>query len=418
MRASGLLLPISSLPDGGLGRDAFRFVDFLAEAKQRWWQVLPVGPPGCGGSPYAALSAFAGNEAWIEDDGAPPDGAFRRRNAFWLRDYARFRALRARFRGAPWNKWPKRLPDVGAAARRYEARQFAFERRWLELKRYANGRGVGLIGDVPFFVAHDSADVWAHPELFKLAPSGAPRVVAGVPPDYFSADGQLWGNPHYRWRAAFRWWSARMRRAFDLFDMVRLDHFLGFVRAWEVSARARTARRGKWVAGPGAKLFSHLRRSLGRRPMIAEDLGLVTPKADALRRRFGLPGMRVLHFCFSDDPALRPHHFPRDCVVYTGTHDNDTTVGWYRKAGADGQRARRYAGCRAREIHWGLIRVAHLSVADLAIVPVQDVLGLDSRARVNRPGTTRGNWKWKLRRGQLRRTHARKLGEITELAGR
>ena len=415
MRSSGVLLPLFSLPDGRIGPQAYRFVDFLAAAGQRWWQLLPLHPPGPHGAPYSALSSFAGNEAFCEPDGAGPGREFLKRQRAWLPDYARFRALHDRF-GCPWVDWPKRLPELDPAP--HLRAQFAFEGQWLALKRYANERGVGLIGDLPFFVAHHSADVWTHRDLFKLNKRGNPTVVTGVPPDYFSRDGQRWDHPHYDWaahkRQRYAWWKARMRRAFQLFDMVRIDHFLGVARAWEVSARAKTARGGRWGEGPGRGLL----KAIAIGPLIAEDLGVHNPEADALREEFGLPGMRVLQFCFGPDPASRPYGFPRNCAVYTGTHDNDTASGWYRTAGADGARARRYAGCTAREIAWGLVRVAWLSAADLAIVPVQDLLGLGSQARINRPGVVLGNWSWRLRRGQLTAPLAKRLRRLTADAGR
>ncbi|MHC4338667.1 MAG: 4-alpha-glucanotransferase [Planctomycetota bacterium] len=428
-RSSGLLLHVTSLPSGTLGREAFRFVDFCASAGQRWWQLLPVAPPGYGSSPYSALSAFAGNEAILDKEA----GEKRRRHG-WLEDYALFRAIRAANGEKAWTRWPRGLrdrdPDALALARQELAREMEgfkraqrrFDYQWSKLKRYANQRGVGLIGDLPLFVAHDSADVWANRGLFKLDKAGRPTVVTGVPPDYFSRSGQRWGNPHYRWpkmrREGYRWWIARLKRMFELFDAVRIDHFLGLLRAWEVPARARTAKRGKWAPGPGASFLEAVRKQFKGRLFIAEDLGLVTKRANEMRERFGLPGMRVLHFSFGEDPATRPHFFPRGCVVYTGTHDNDTSAGWYRKGGADAARARRYAGCGAKEIHWGLIRVAHLSPADLAIVPVQDLLGLGSGARMNRPGSAGGNWRWRLKKGQLTAAVGRRLREVTEIAGR
>ncbi|MHC4550062.1 MAG: 4-alpha-glucanotransferase [Planctomycetota bacterium] len=428
-RSSGLLLHVTSLPGGRLGPEAERFVEFCAAAGQRWWQVLPLGPPGPGRSPYGALSAFAGSEALLARD-REEDESFR---PAWLADYALFRALRDAAGGAPWTAWPRGVRDRdpraldrarrehASAIAHYERLQRRFHRQWTALKRHAHARGVGLIGDLPLFVAHDSADVWVHRDLFKLAPSGRPTVVAGVPPDYFSATGQRWGHPVYRWevirRRRFRWWIDRLARMFQLFDVVRLDHFLGLLRTWEIPARARTARRGRWTKGPGAAFLRTVRRALRGRRLIAEDLGLVTPEAQKLRRRFRLPGMQVLQFCFREEGTL-PHRFPRSCVVYTGTHDNDTTVGWFAKGGADRERARRYAGCRRDRIHWGLIRVAHLCPADLAVVPVQDLLGLPSRARMNTPGTSRGNWRWRLAAGALTRGHARRLRVLTEAAGR
>jgi 4-alpha-glucanotransferase len=408
---------------GGLGPAAYRFIDFLAAAGQRWWQVLPLGPPDFAGSPYAALSAFAGNEALAAGDDAPP------LDAPWVEDYALFRAIHDAHRRA-WPHWPRKLRDrdpralaeFRPAAERYARLQGAFDARWRALKRYANERGVGIIGDLPIFVAHDSADVWAHRGIFKLGRGGQPRVVTGVPPDYFSKTGQRWGNPHYRWdvlkRRGFGWWIDRLRRAFELFDAVRLDHFLGFLRAWEIPAAADDARRGRWAGGPGAAFFDAVRKQLGPVPLIAEDLGLLTPEASALRDRFGLPGMHVVQFAFRDDPEDRPHYFRRNAVVYTGTHDNDTTRGWFRGGGEAQERARRYAGCRRSEIHWGMIRVAHLSACDLAIVPVQDLLGLGSEARMNRPGVADGNWRWRLDLRRLTPTLARRLRELTETSGR
>jgi len=264
--------------------------------------------------------------------------------------------------------------------------------------------------------------VWAHRDIFKLDRKGQMRVVTGVPPDYFAKDGQRWGNPHYRWdvlkRRRYDWWVLRLRRAFELYDAVRLDHFLGFLRAWEIPAHAHTARKGRFVRGPGAALFRALKRSLGELPLIAEDLGLLTDEAAALRDKLGLPGMRVLQFVFRKDGENRPYYFPRNSVVYTGTHDNNTTKGWFREGGPDRDLALKYAGCRRSEISWGMVRTAHLSPSDLAIVPVQDLLGLGSEARMNRPGVADGNWTWRVRRGQLTPALARKLRELTHCAGR
>jgi len=435
-RASGLLLHVTSLPGGRLGDEAFRFVDFCEKAGQRWWQVLPVGPPGPGRSPYTALSAFAGHEKLIRPE--PPEDAgfeaFRKAERHWLPDYALFRALRQAHGRRSWTDWPaalrNRKKEALADARdkharailNTERRQYAFDVQWGQLREYARERGVRLMGDLPLFVAHDSADVWAHRELFKLDKHGRPKVVTGVPPDYFSKDGQRWGNPHYDWAAVkrlrFRWWIARLRRLFDLFDAVRLDHFLGLLRAWEIPRRSKTARRGHWAPGPGAAFLKAVRRELPGARLIAEDLGLVTEESDALREEFGLPGMRVLQFSFGADPAERPHAFPRNCAAYTGTHDNNTTVGWYEEGGRDRERARIYAGCRKSRIHWGMIRLAQTSRCDLAITPVQDVLGLDARARMNRPGRSKGNWRWRMKKGALKKRHADRLRAITEAAGR
>jgi 4-alpha-glucanotransferase len=435
-RSAGLLLHVTSLPGGRLGPEAYEFLDFCAAAGQRWWQMLPVHPPGRGDSPYHALSAFAGSAKLLADEPLDPTGfaRFRRKAEDWLPDYALFRALRDAHGGAPWPKWPRAVRDrtprglkrareqYATLIERYEREQFAFAQQWAALRRHARERGVGLIGDLPLFVSHDSADVWANRSLFKLTKTGRPRVVAGVPPDYFSKTGQRWGNPLYRWsvmkRRRYAWWIARLRRLFELFDVVRIDHFLGILRAWEIPARAKTGLRGRWTKGPGAEFLQAVRRALPRRKLIAEDLGRLTPEAAALRDRFRLPGMRVLHFTFGPDPETYPHAFPRNCIVYTGTHDNDTTAGWARTNPIDSKRAQRYAGCTKRELSWGLIRVAHLSPADVAIVPVQDLLNLGPTARMNTPGTTKGNWKWRMRRGALNRRVARKLRDLTEIAGR
>ncbi|MDH3593134.1 MAG: 4-alpha-glucanotransferase, partial [Planctomycetota bacterium] len=349
-RASGLLLHVTSLPGGSLGPAARRFVDFCAKARQRYWQVLPIHPPDAWGSPYAALSAFAGHEGLLGRTRARIDaadyGAFVKRERYWLEDYALYRALRDAHGGKPWHHWPRPLRDRTARAlakartehadaiETVRRDQFRFQREWAALKEYAEERGVRLIGDMPIFVAHDSADVWAHRTLFRLQRNGRPKVVTGVPPDYFNKNGQRWGNPHYAWdvmkRRRFRWWVARVRRLLDLHHAVRVDHFLGFSRAWEIPARAKTARKGRWGAAPGAALFRTLQREFGVLPFIAEDLGLVTDEADRLRRRFSLPGMKVLQFSFGPNAGDRPHNFAHDSVVYTGTHDNDTTRGWTR----------------------------------------------------------------------------------------
>jgi len=473
---------------GDLGKGAFRFVDFLAESGQRLWQVLPLGPTGYGDSPYQSFSAFAGNpllislEKLVEEgalapqvlEAAPrfPDhrvdyGAvipfklrvlhesfvhFRRhasseqREAFaafcaaeesWLEDFALFMALKAHHGGAPWNAWEReiaaRRPEAVARWRRALANEIAFQkylqfqffRQWAAVKRYANERGIRVIGDVPIFVAHDSADVWAHPELFRLDETGRPTVVAGVPPDYFSPTGQLWGNPLYRWDVmaadGYAWWIARLRATLRLMDIVRLDHFRGFVAYWEVPAGAKTAERGRWVKGPGAAFFRAVREALGDVPIIAEDLGVIKPEVEALRDAFGFPGMKVLQFAFSTDaqnPYL-PHNYDRNCVVYTGTHDNDTTVGWFRSLPED-ERAfcLKYLGTEGREIHWELIRLAMMSVADTVVIPLQDVLGLGSEARMNYPGRLGGNWTWRYAEGALTEAVCARLVELVETYGR
>lgn len=490
IRSAGILLHPTSLPGphgcGDLGPQARRFVDFLARARQHWWQMLPIHPPGKGDSPYNALSAFAGSPLLIslEDvfregllsraettpDRALPVGAvnypgawrhrnvwlrkayeramarpkwrsvlrdFREQEAGWLEDHVLYLALHAAHRGRPWYRWdvPLRRRSAGelAAARNrlqeamgYHAFvQLLFARQWQALREYAAARHVALLGDVPIFVAHDSSDVWAHQELFFLDRQGMPTVVAGVPPDAFSRTGQRWGNPLYRWermrRDGYRWWLERLALAVRRFDVVRLDHFIGFQRYWEIAATERTAIQGRFRPGPRDDFFRAARAALGGLPFVAEDLGVVTPEVTALRERFDLPGLRVLQFAFDGDPERNPHlpHlYPRRCVVYTGTHDNDTALGWYRAApGSVRRRVRGYVG-GTDGIHRALIRLAHTSVADIAIVPLQDVLGLGSAARMNRPGTPRGNWTWRLRPGHLNPAVADGLGELTIASGR
>ncbi|MHC4953691.1 MAG: 4-alpha-glucanotransferase [Planctomycetota bacterium] len=431
-RSSGLLLHVTSLPGGRLGAEADRFVAFLEGAGQRWWQILPLGPPGYGASPYAALSAFAGNDALLPPAREPLSEddlrAYRARHRAWLPDYAVFRALHERYRGRPWWQWPRPLRDHDTAAvrrarsdlaervRAHEEAQCRFDRAWLALRRRCRDAGVRLIGDLPLFVARDSADVWAHRSLFRF------DAVAGVPPDAFTEDGQLWGNPLYAWdahrRSRFRWWVRRFERAFELVDTVRIDHFLGLHRIWEVPARARSARRGKWVTVPGDALLRAVRSAVGTRSMIAENLGILTEEAESLRKQFGIPGMHVLQFCFGPDRDMRPFWFPPRSVVYTGTHDNDTVRGWQASANGDGGRARRYLGCRAKELPAAMLRLAWLSASNLALAPVQDLLGLGSAARMNVPGRAEGNWTWRLRRGQLGVDHARRLRALTKEAGR
>jgi len=431
-RSSGLLLHLTSLPGGRLGPAADEFLRFLEAAGQRWWQVLPVGPAGYAGSPYAAHSAMAGDETLLPRELAPLSEerlrAFRREQRAWLPDYALYRALKDRYGQRAWWTWPRgyRLRDPAALKRArvelaprirdHEVAQCQFADEWGAFKRRAHDAGVRLIGDVPLFVARDSADVWARPALFRL------DVAAGVPPDYFSADGQLWGNPHYAWdahrRSRFSWWVARFRQEFERFDALRIDHFLGLYRVWEVGRRARTARNGRWSPVPGDALLNAVRKALGPRPLIAENLGIVTQGAEALRTSMDIPGMAVLHFAFGADPAARPFWMARDTVVYTGTHDNDTTRGWQQGSPADAARAQRYLGCTARALPQEMLRLAWNSPADLAIAPAQDLLALGTKARMNIPGTKDGNWRWRLRRGQLTADHAARLRRLTAESAR
>lgn len=450
---------------GDLGPAAFAWVDTLARAGQAWWQVLPVGPTGYGDSPYQSPSTFAGNPnllspellerdglasaaevaacelpatdqadfeaviprkrrlvraAWDRfraGDGAsglrPAFAAFRSAEAGWLDEYALFAAVKDAHDGRPWWQWSSGLAahdgQVPAAAAEladdvdaHRFGQFLFFRQWTGLREYARAKGVKVIGDLPIYVAHDSADVWANPGLFALDATRTPTAVAGVPPDYFSETGQLWGNPVYAWDAhratGFAWWAERMRAALKLFDLVRLDHFRGLEAYWAVPYGAPTAAGGRWEPGPDAELLMAIRDRLGEVPIIAEDLGFITPGVEALREGFGLPGMRILQFAFGGavEPRFLPHRFDRNVVAYTGTHDNDTTAGWAAKlTPAEREAFIRYAPGAATDPVRTLVRLGWASVADLVLAPVQDFLGLGSGARFNVPGTTTGNWRWR-----------------------
>lgn len=419
-RRAGLLLHPSSLPGGRLDGDAERFIRFLSEAGFTVWQMLPLQPPHGDGSPYNALSAFAGHTGLLPDhgDGADTPGrayqAFLGRTDYWLEDYCLFVALREELGRRAWTAWPPALrdrePAALAAARqrlapRLEAerrRQFAFDRRWRQLRAAANAQGIRLFGDLPIFVAHDSADVWVHRDLFDLREDGQPRVVAGVPPDYFSATGQRWGNPLYRWdrlaETGYRWWLERVGAQLAWFDLLRIDHFRGLEACWAIPAEEATAVNGQWVPGPGGALFEALRARFGELPLVAEDLGLITEAVHRLREAYGIPGMKVLQFAFEggpDNPYL-PEHHGENCVVYTGTHDNDTTLGWFRGLPPDRRQAvLAVTGGRAEDMPWPLIETALASPCRLAILPMQDVLGLDSAHRMNRPGTEQCNWRWR-----------------------
>ena len=503
-RRAGLLLHPASLPSrfgiGDLGVEARRFVDFLAAAGQSYWQIMPLGPPGYGHSPYAATSAFAGNIALVSPDGLAEAGlldpadladapgfpgehidfekvlaykrgvlerafeGFKRRRAAdpalgrdyeervgavaaWLEDYALYAALKDEHGGAGWRAWAaplaRRQPSALAEARaaladRVEAHrffQYVFLRQWLDLRAYANARGVQVIGDMPIFVSHDSADVWAHPDLFKLRPDGEPSVVAGVPPDAFSATGQRWGSPLYEWARlrddGYAWWVARVRETLALVDVVRLDHFRGFAACWEVPAEHETAERGAWVEAPGRELLRAITGAFpgGDLPIIAEDLGTITPDVHELRDAFGLPGMRVLQFAWSGDPhdAHLPHESPQNVVAYTGTHVNDSVMGWRaareRPDASEAERnelhnCRRYLAVSGEELNWDFIRAVHMSVAALAIVPLQDALGLGSESRMNTPGRADGNWAWRARPDAFARALADRLRTMTAMYGR
>jgi 4-alpha-glucanotransferase len=394
-RSSGVLLHVSSLPGGRLGREAYRFVDWLVEAGQSWWALLPLSPPDAAGSPYASPSAFAAHAGLLErpDARVTPDEleAFVAREPYWIGDWTTFAG-------------PGAIAD-----------QVRFDREWGALRRYAAERGVRLFGDVPIYVAQGAADVQAHPELFQQG------FVAGAPPDDLSASGQHWGNPLYDWSAlraqGYRWWIERFRRTFELYDVARIDHFRGFVAYWAVPERNRTARHGSFRRGPGAELFEAAERGLGPLPLVAENLGVITPPVERLRERLGMPGMVVMQFGF-EGPPTNPHRLEnhvRRSVAYVGTHDCDTVAGWWRTLPA---RVRRATGLPGIEPSWELIELALSSRAELAIVQAQDVLGLGSEARMNSPGTVEGNWAWRLEPGQLTRRHAARLRELTEAAGR
>ncbi|TCJ20568.1 4-alpha-glucanotransferase [Rubrobacter taiwanensis] len=480
-RSGGVLLHPTSLPGGcgigELGPEAYRFLDFLHAGGQRIWQMLPLGPVGPDGSPYRSYSAFAGNpllistERLVRDgllDEAPPDAPgdavdhttagklkrellrrahlrfvpppgfrkFCRANGWWLEDYALFTALKRAHGGRAWNEWGRELrtrdPAALEEARRELAdelefqrfAQYLFFRHFWDLRRAANGRGVRIFGDIPIFVAHDSADVWANQHLFHLDSGGDPSVVAGVPPDYFSETGQLWGNPLYDWsameREGYGWWKSRLRMALSLCDIVRVDHFRGFEAYWEIPAGEPTARNGRWVEGPGARLFETLRAELGELPVVAENLGTITPEVERLRRRYELPGMKVLQFAFTDpENEYLPHNYTDpNFVVYTGTHDNDTTPGWWASATEEERSfARRYLG-REEPSVWDFVRLALSSVADVAVIPMQDLLELGSEARMNTPGTPAGNWQWRMRPDAAAPQLAQRLRELSRLYNR
>ena len=450
---------------GDLGPTARAWIDFVAASGCAWWQVLPLGPTGYRDSPYQSFSSFAGNPLLVSPELLVADGllapedlatvpasfaeagpvdfgaviawklplldkaaarmaaghmlaaefaAFRKQEAAWLEEFALFMALKEAHDGSPWTEWPAPLRDAEApalataratrttATHRHAFRQWAFARQWAALRGHAHARGVSLLGDAPIFVAHDSADVWAHRDLYQLDATGRPSVVAGVPPDYFAKTGQLWGNPLYRWEAhaaeGFSWWIARMKATLRLVDRLRLDHFRGFAAAWEVPASAKTAETGRWVRGPGEAFLAALERGLGGLPLVAEDLGEITPDVVALPERFRLPGMRILQFAFTgpENPFL-PHHHVANTVVYTGTHDNDTVAGWYADApAAERTFLERYRGPSSGSLSWDLVRLAWASVAALAITTPQDLLELGPSGRMNFPGKAEGNWTWRL----------------------
>ena len=489
-RAAGVLLHPTSLPSrggiGDFGPAAYQFADFLAEARQGVWQVLPLGPLGYGNSPYSATSAFAGNpllislerlaeHGWIErakidhlaQDSGPLEydrvfankmpllfeaarsfvrsasgsarerlDHFRSENAWWLDDFVLFDSLRSKHKLESWNHWPRELAyrdpaalekarkELGVDLEIRGALQFAFCEQWRGLRRYCSERSIRIVGDVAIFVNYDSADVWTHRDLFRLNADLEPEVVAGVPPDFFSKTGQRWGNPLYRWDVmkaqGYQWWIERLRWATRNCDYIRLDHFRGFDQFWEIPAADPTAVNGRWVDGPRDDLFHKLREALGGLPFFVEDLGLITPEVHALRERLGIPGMAVLQFGFGDEGArMYLPHRAAGKVIYTGTHDNDTTLGWWNGAAPHERRnAEAYVGRADDGIHWAFIRAAQTSVASLAIIPLQDVLGLGSESRMNTPSLHGGNWKWRCKAGECGPEVAGKLALLAEMTDR
>ena len=475
---------------GTLGKEAYAFIDFLKKSKQKLWQIFPLGPTGYGDSPYQSFSSFAGNPYLIDFDllieahllseedlrdvffgdneeyidyGAIYNQKypllrkayenfkssdnhemrenlehFKRENASWLNDYSLYISLKNHFNGLPWNEWAQDIKNrEEASMHQYRSEladdieyhnfiQFLFFKQWGDVKRYANENGIKIIGDIPIFVAADSSDAWANPEIFLFDKERKPVKVAGVPPDYFSATGQLWGNPLYNWEKLketnYSWWVERVRANLSTCDIIRIDHFRGFEAYWAVPYGDDTAINGQWEPGPGIDLFNAIKSQLGELPIIAEDLGLMTQGVIDLREATGFPGMKILGFAFDsgEENDYLPHTYTRNCVVYTGTHDNDTLVGWFQKAKEeDRQFARDYLNSRADdEIHWDAIRGAWSSVACMAISPVQDFLGLGSEARINTPGVAAGNWQWRLRHGVLTDELAERIAKLTRIYSR
>jgi 4-alpha-glucanotransferase len=476
---------------GDLGDEAYRFVDFLADSYQQVWQILPIGPTGFGNSPYLSYSALAGNPLSIgpsklqeaglldwEDFNHLPEFPLDRvdydlviatklpllkkasdnfktrattkqlaqfqqfcdRHKEWLDDYALFMAIKEAQGGKGWHQWDKTLAKrdpqtiaecktrLDAAVFFHKFLQYQFFSQWTQLKEYANAKGVKIFGDIPIYVAHDSADVWAHPDIFCLdEKTGEAALMAGVPPDYFSATGQLWGNPVYNWKELqktnFHWWIARVQGMLEYVDIIRIDHFRGFEAFWAVKQGEKTAEKGTWLKAPGEEFFTLLERQLGKLPIVAEDLGVITPEVEALRDNFNFPGMKILHFAFDSDRinGFLPFNFAnRNCIVYTGTHDNDTTVGWFDRRDAEAKsRVVDYLGCLCSDgIHWALIRTAMSSVANIAIFPFQDILGLGSDAKMNTPSQPEGNWEWRCRVEAFNQELSDRLKYLTYLYGR
>ena len=490
MRASGILLPVSAIPSrfgiGTFSKEAYEFVDFLAQAGQRYWQILPLGPTGYGDSPYQSFSTFAGNPYYIDleqliekgwlteadcenvDYGSheayvdyekiyfsrfkvlfkafqnsriekdPEFVAFISENKVWLEDYALYMAIKDSKGGISWAEWEEDIKlreekslliykeELKEQVLFYQFQQFLFQKQWMKLKEYANEKGILIVGDIPIYVAFDSADTWANPELFQLDEACIPVAVAGCPPDAFSATGQLWGNPLYRWdyhkETGFAWWLRRMEHSFKLYDVVRIDHFRGFDEYYAIPYGDQTAEFGHWEQGPGYDLFKTMKEKLGNKPVIAEDLGFLTPSVLKLVKKTGYPGMKILQFAFdaSETSSYLPHNYQANSVVYTGTHDNDTTLGWFKQLNRhDRAFAKKYLDIRSnKEIEWKFIRAALSCVSDMAIIPMQDYLGLGSEARINTPSTLGDNWKWRMVQGQLGEELALKIYDTCKLYGR
>ena len=490
MRTSGVLMPISSLPSpygiGTMGKQAKKFVDFLDKAGQKYWQILPICPTSYGDSPYQSFSSFAGNPYFIDleylckdklltkkecgsfDWGGSekyidygimyisrykllkkayarfvkniPDDyeQFCKTEAEWLDEYALFMALKDANDGVAWFEWDedlkKRKPEAIEAAKKeyaddidfYKMLQYLFFKQWRQLKAYANSKNIEIIGDVPIYVAGDSADVWANPKQFYLDEDLNPIEVAGCPPDAFSADGQLWGNPLFRWdvmkKDGYAWWTKRISAMADLYDIIRIDHFRGFDSYYAIPAEDDTAKNGEWKEGPGMDLFKVLEKKLGKLPIIVEDLGFLTPSVIKLLKDSGFPGMKVVQFAFDsrEDSDYLPHNYPKNCVVYTGTHDNDTVMGWMKTAPKSAVKfAKEYLNLTKEEgYNWGMMRAAWSSVADMAIVPMQDILGLGSEARINTPSTIGENWKWRATADQIDNSIAKKLRKCMKMYAR
>ena len=492
MRASGILMPVFSLPSrygiGSFSKSAYQFVDMLKKAGQKYWQILPLCPTSYGDSPYQSFSTYAGNPYFIDldqlieeklltrkecqacDFGDDPQDidygklyenrfkllrkayeranvgedqefeAYRRENAWWLDDYALFMAVKDQFDGVAWNEWAEDIRLRWSNAMDYYRRelyyeiefysylQFVFMKQWKKLKNYANINGIEIIGDIPIYVAFDSADAWANPELFQFDSENLPTAVAGCPPDGFSADGQLWGNPLYRWdyhrETGFDWWIRRIAYCSELYDVVRIDHFRGFDEYYSIPYGDTTARNGHWEKGPGIALFEAAKNRLGELNIIAEDLGYITDSVKKLVADSGFPGMKVLEFAFDsrEKSDYLPYTYEKNSVVYTGTHDNETIAGWYAgldksdlKMCTDYMNIDRIPG---KEYHWDFIRLAMLSVSDLCVIPIQDYLGLDNCARINHPSTLGTNWRWRLAKGQLSASLLKEIREMTRISGR